>query len=1559
MSETDLEMDFIEQWDWQRFREAESMELEDGEDSAIQTQVSLENGEKLKETTRDVGWMREAGEADPRGSQSMLLPQYDGPADNEDVIGENGSVSKIGIDDIDVGSRQVILLQSDNQAISISKTGSGDVDVSSRRDDTAASNIPTEEGLNKNAPVAQKQEMVTEDFEPYKEQSGAISEKHDDTADEQEDQEINLAGDKSIPDFPGVEIGDQELGKIDEPAFLEETHMNTLETTTTTTEMSIDSSLIADVDPFGGDMYFEKKIHDKSDDKIKDSGLGSENTMLERGNDISNSEKAITETRAGSVVDKPIDSENNQIEEICGNVSTLNTTYSETTVEAEKIVNKDVNSGNDDHGAESITSGFLSNEDLRDLEGKPSSTSILENPPVEFAPEDNFSEVPSIDENIMNPTSMENGSNPTHIQDLRIPNQLPVDDDSLNDVELPSLSRLEAPVQSRQVEIPDSDAITESSQQSPQKLSHNRNTFDSSVKYGKNVGMATGVDAVREVNEDTEAEDALSSFGRECATSSIDPKKNLKEIEMMESETSQNGIDGFEEIGESVQRAMIDSAEKVEEDSGADENNTDIQLSTTQVSPQKLTNKRGRPPVIRRSEIGNSQADEESIESKAMLVKAGPDKPTSVEDEENLSVSSPVAERKKRGRPSTRKISTLSIDDHFDKLDDAMKHMASTDTTADNSPLNSPAPEKRKRGRLSSRKISLLSADELAMEEEKTTVDLPRSYETTLINESAEAHSSPRKLPADKLYPSNPTPEKRKRGRPSERKTSKLSTATNDGEDLEKEKVLMNEDTINPNISRKSTDEPAGSIPIHFMREMKGKGRPAGRNPSNLIPEKSYFVGSDGELDKLDDLTAIPPVEIIENNDESGINDSMDEITANSSSPVKRKRGRPAGRKSSGLSPEKTNTEDVTRHDSSNVSVVIPGDIEMEQAASSQKSTGRYIAIPSSSAKRKRGRPAGCKSSGVEAEHAEADELSYEASPLPHNDVDVQVVLFGEANDDTDESSSIRPKKRGRPGRKISELNSEKTHVNEAVNESSETVTTEETSGGIAKEPIGDVHSTDELADLDSSPVKRKRGRPASRKVSQLSPEKIAVDDAPEKIPNIPKKAVTDASVCEPLSETQSVDEPQDFATTSPEKKKRGRPVSRKVSAVTNPNKGFVNPPEASQVVIALQETVAASIDQSVVISSSPEKRKRGRPSNQNSSSVSTAKKDVVETAEASSSNATTKASDKVVDADTKEPAPDANLPVNASPEKRKRGRPARKASSLDTRNATMEDISNDVISSGKNVPTEIVDSDEEEDALLNESPPSKKAKPEPRMRGRPPGTKDLGASTEDTKSGEEDSTGVLSGRAKSGGTNQVVTQIVENPPTSEKKKRGRPSAAKPRRISNSDSDVAEEEQQIPDKLELRSIESEDLDEEEEEANAQQELVIEKKKRGRPSLLKNKGKQTTKASEPVDQDAAINEKISTAGGTKNKVSGSQVSTSSNTSSSQRQDALLAEIKAMKLVSLSLPLILYSLFPSNHLLTLSLDINPNTQCEPQSRNCTKTRKNTGNHGRVRKTGEANG
>ncbi|KAF7948954.1 hypothetical protein EAE96_008133 [Botrytis aclada] len=1502
MSETDLGMDFIEQWDWQRFREAESMELEDEDDSAMQTQVSVENGGKFKETTRDFSRMGEAGGVDQEGSQSMVLPQFDGPADDEDVIGENQSVSKIDIVDIDMESRQMVSPQCDGQAASISKTRSGDVDVSSRRGDTAVSNLPTEEGLNKNTPVAQKQRMVTEDIEPYKEEGGVISEKRDDTADELEGQEMNLAGDKSIPDFAEAEIDDQELVKVDEPALLEETRKNTSESITTTTEMTIDSSLVADVDPTGGNKDFEEQIHDTSNDKIKDSGLGSESTASERGNDISNSEKAITAMGAVLVTDKPIDGENNQIGEIRSNVTTSNTIFSQTTVETETIVNKDTNSGNEDHGSESITSGFLNNEDLRNLEGKPSSISIPEQSPIKSAPRDNFCEgVLSTDGNTMSSANMESMSNLIHIQDPRIPNQPPVNDESLDDIELPPLSRLEVPVQPRHAEIPDSDAITESSQQSPQKLSHDRNTFDSSVKHGKNVEMAIEIDATREENEDAEAEDVMSSFGRECATSSIDPKKNLKELEMKQSDIPQNGIDDSKDIEKSVERVPVDSPRQVNEDSGADEDDVDIQLPSTKTSTQRISNKRGHTPGIRRSKMTISQADEESIESETMLVEADSDKPLSMENNENLSVTSHAAEKNKRGRPSTRKISISSADELVNKMHEATKHTASTDAAADDSPPNSPEPQKRKRGRPSSRKASLLSADELAMEEDKAAVDLPKSYEATFINKSAEAHSSSRKLSEDKLYSSSPTPEKRKRGRPFGRKTSTLSTVTNDGEDLKREKALMDEDTIHSNVGCKSTDEPAANPPIRSMQETKGNGRPAGRKSSGLISENNYSEGPDGDLDELDDVTAIAQVEITDNHDKSEIDDTMDEITTNSSSPVKRKRGRPASRKSSGLSLEKTNTEEVTSCTSCNISVIIPGDIQMQQATPSHKSTGKNIAIPSSSVKRKRGRPAGRKSSGVEAEHTEADELSYETSPLPRNEFDAQVTLPGEASGDSDESSSVRSKKRGRPGRKLSELSFEKIHVKKAVNESSGRITTEEAFDGIAKESMSDFHSTDEPADLDSSPVKRKRGRPASRKVSQLSPEKITVDEASDEIPTIPKNTDTDAGIRESVSKMQSFNDPQTLVNTSPEKKERGRPASRKVSAVTVSEKGVVESPEASQVVITKKETVATSIDPPLVTYFLQEKRKRGRPSNHNSSTVSTASKDAIRTAEASSRNAATKASDKVLNADLNEPAADPSLPINASPEKRKRGRPSRKASSLNNGSATMMYISDCVISSGKNVPSEIVDSDEEEEALINESPPSKKVKPEPKKRGRPFGTKNLGTSTEDTKAGEEEMTGVLSGRTKSGGTNQVDTQIEEIPPASEKKKRGRPSAAKSRRISNSDSDVTEEGQQIPDKVELRSIESEDLDEE--EADEQEEPLIEKKKRGRPSLLKNKGKQTAKASEPADQDATFNEKRSIAGGTKNEVSGSQVSTSSNNSSSQRQDAFLAEIKAMKLKSI--------------------------------------------------------
>ncbi|WES02026.1 hypothetical protein PX690_21370 [Bacillus velezensis] len=81
------------------------------------------------------------------------------------------------------------------------------------------------------------------------------------------------------------------------------------------------------------------------------------------------------------------------------------------------------------------------------------------------------------------------------------------------------------------------------------------------------------------------------------------------------------------------------------------------------------------------------------------------------------------------------------------------------------------------------------------------------------------------------------------------------------------------------------------------------------------------------------------------------------------------------------------------------------------------------------------------------------------------------------------------------------------------------------------KEPMSEFHSTDEQADLDSSPVKRKRGRPASRKVSRLSPEKTNIDECLEEISDLRKSAVTDASIREPTSKMKPVDEPQTFAS--------------------------------------------------------------------------------------------------------------------------------------------------------------------------------------------------------------------------------------------------------------------------------------------------------------------------------------------------------------------------------------------------------------------------------------------
>ncbi|APA10442.1 predicted protein [Sclerotinia sclerotiorum 1980 UF-70] len=1501
--EMDLGMEFYEQWDWQRFREAESMELEEEDGGVVQTEVVLENIEEVMEREENIGGAGRVYEVEEGTSRRFGLAQYDGSADDVHENQETGSISKIRIDDVEMRSRQMDLPQYDGpveeaeDVVSMLKTREEDIDIGSRHDHANIFTHLVDEALNENTSEGQEQRVVVENVELNKVGSGITPEKRDDVGGEGD-------GDGSISDFFGSENIDEEVVDLGNTDIPHGTHKNIPESSTTTTEMTVKSGVIVEADTFEKSNYFKGQMNDRMEDQVLD---GETHVPEESHNDMSSTGKAASKMEVEPLIDKPADGEINGFRESLNNTSTLKTTCPEITVEAGTNANTNAHFEIEGHDAESMASGLLSYENLRNLEGKSSSMSILDQPPMKFTTQNEFLEKISpateetTDANIMNAAYSDNMHALSLGQDFGIANQTSVNDESVQeDVELPPLPRMEAPVQKSQIEIPDSDAITESSQRSPRKLGHIDRTLDSPINNLKDEGTHISNYGSREEISDGEAEDIVSSFARECATSSIDPKKNLNRPETMGAKSLQNRIDTTIGDRQSIEIAPVDSAKKPKADSKS-ESEDKIEMGTcpSETIPQKKTNKRGRPPGRKKSGIVNGEGDiKEPIEKKAKLVEFDSDKALSMEAEDDLTESTPVQEKKKRGRPSSRKVSSLSVGDFVDQTDEVIRHSSSAESRASETSSSSPASDKRKRGRPSSRKASSLSVDELATEQEKATVDAPGGSKVAFIDKADEVtkHSSSKGTPTDDLSPNSPAPEKRKRGRAAVRKFSTLSNVTNDScdvENSEKEMASMDEDSSHSNIGSGSGGETISSFPIPSMEEDKKSERPSRRRSSGLGSRKQDAEESGGHLGESNGVMAANLCDNADDVEELAINETMDELAMNLSSPVKWRSGKPVNKNLSVLSLEKGDTEEAAKENLPTVSVVILEDVKMNDLTPNHKSTDEFVTISSSSVKRKRGRPAGRKSSGIETENAEAEELSYKVSSLPHDDVVAQETTLNEnLNDDLDDGSPVRPKKRGRPGRKLSQMNPEKPSVNEASENPPEDIDAEESSKDIINGSGNGIGSS-RLADIGSSPVKRKEGGTASQGESEQSSKKMAGKGKLEGAPDSEVARAADIGIIAPLAVEQWNDEPPPVNPSS-ENRKRGGPGSRKASELGAEKAATDEIARGNPNCIVTQEAVNSDCNGPPSVNSTPEKRRRGRPSSRKSSSLIIANKNSAETVKSSPNDDVTPVAHKVLNADINEPATEASLSATSSPEKRKRGRPSRSASGFGTGSAkNMSGID----TTGKNIPPEIVNSDEEEDELQDESPPVKKVKPEPRKRGRPSGTKILGFSIEEKKTVEEGLTKAINTRIEGNETFEGDTKTHDEQPA-QRKRRGRPAATKARDISDSDSEILEQEQQKSANSELVCAESEETVED--EADEQEELIVEKK-RGRPTLLKNKGKEGAKTSESLDEDIIT---PSATRNSKGKVSGNQLSTSSNNSSSlQRQGAFLAEMKAMKLSSI--------------------------------------------------------
>ncbi|RAL68694.1 hypothetical protein DID88_007401 [Monilinia fructigena] len=184
------------------------------------------------------------------------------------------------------------------------------------------------------------------------------------------------------------------------------------------------------------------------------------------------------------------------------------------------------------------------------------------------------------------------------------------------------------------------------------------------------------------------------------------------------------------------------------------------------------------------------------------------------------------------------------------------------------------------------------------------------------------------------------------------------------------------------------------------------------------------------------------------------------------------------------------------------------------------------------------------------------------------------------------------------------------------VEEMSEVATTDNTTNTILS-GSSDFQSTNEPADADSSLVKRKRGRPASRAASELSPEKTIVGAALNETRYITTRNSASSGINEPVANLKSADESPIFASPLPEVINRGKPGSRKVSELN-----FNPAAEEKTQGTRTQNAIATDKNEPLVLSSSP-KRKRGRPANRKPSSTSLERQDVITPVEANLSDAT------------------------------------------------------------------------------------------------------------------------------------------------------------------------------------------------------------------------------------------------------------------------------------------------------------------------------------------------
>ncbi|PQE13603.1 hypothetical protein CJF31_00005055 [Rutstroemia sp. NJR-2017a BVV2] len=666
-------------------------------------------------------------------------------------------------------------------------------------------------------------------------------------------------------------------------------------------------------------------------------------------------------------------------------------------------------------------------------------------------------------------------------QDSSLVDQEPRAEQIEEEPALPRLPKEQANVEIQKAEIPDSDAFTESSVQSPGKADGKMDSSPVLPKY-RNAELNDG-DGDGGAGQSGRV---MSSFGRRCETSD-----EVDALMVDEGVGAEGAIKVREELGDEITslpvtddlaiaiKLPLEDVEAVERlknsvvgllsedtpESPSEASGVDEEVSTSPTL--KKVKKRGRPPGRKSSGvIINREEDHEPAAKKTKTDEVVPDPPMrEVDGGDEI----PVIEKRKRGLAG-RKVSRVSVDnseddDVSDGVDaTSMKETLAVESvsTAGETPNTTSTGEElvneeRSNGQ---RKILRLAVDDSEDDEEEiqspvkiapTKVAEPTFLSGSFENRKSATETVETSLVDKAALDQSPVQEKKKRGRPAGSKASTLSArkGTGDGNLVGEDSMVIDtpstgagEETQQSITDRERDNEATANEHSTPSAEKKKRGRPAKRKASTLSTNGQENIEAEPALATTSDESAIVET-----------TDVVDKAlkSVNESSPTLSRRGRPPGRKISKLSQNREDgVDDTTLPD--------PGIIN-------DTSLDSHISPPE---KTKRGRPAGRKVSGI---IAETDTPSEDT----HQDIDE---LTAETVEKDKSLNYVSPdkKRRGRPPVKKDQLPGNK-QVHTSLEQNSAVSISEE--GARNEDGNAVVNMEGSLEGEPPLEVKKKRGRPS------------------------------------------------------------------------------------------------------------------------------------------------------------------------------------------------------------------------------------------------------------------------------------------------------------------------------------------------------------------------------------------------------------------------------------------------------------------------------------------------